>query len=608
MDSPVEVTRRQVLWGAGLLAVGVVVGLAAGTQALAAALRYARPLGDPWGHVGGVPVYAPWSLLLWRSRFGAAAPHAVDMAQVVAGFVVAVVVAVPAAVAIRLRRGAGYADAHGTAGWAADRDLKARGLLEDSGVVLCQTADATVEAVARGGLRQRRAGRLVRDASGLHVLVYAPSGSGKTVAICIPTLLSWTSSVLVWDTKRELWQQTAGWRSTFSRCIRYEPTAPDSDRYNPLAEIRKGTANEIRDTEAIAEMLADPDGKGDEGGGNDNARHFRESAQTLLKIALLHTLYAEENKSLPGVHALLADPERDKVKVLERMGSTLHLGDRVHPVVARGVRSMLNRSATELSGVFSTADVALGPYSSDPLLGRAVSGHDFRIRDLMHGGVPTSLYLVVPPSDLSRLRPLMRILLNQIVRRLTEENTGGGGEAPRHRLLCLLDEFPTLGRMPVISDGIAYFRAFSIKLLLITQSVKQLAERYGEKNSIVDNCDLRLTYHANDPETGKYVSETLGTRTYVTRRESVSQERGGVMGKEQTSTSSQEHARALMTPDEVQRLPRNEAILFGGGGHPYRGKKVVWFDDKRFKARAAVPPPTPGEVTPRTARAEGSRS
>jgi type IV secretion system protein VirD4 len=569
------------------------LALAAETHFVAAAIKDPRRLGEPLARPAGIPMFPPWAVFAWRSHFAGASPRVFARAETVRWCTALAVVGLAGALQVRLGRRRRAAETYGTARWGTTRELRGRGLLEDAGLVLCQTEEAVVNRLRRGGFQQRRAGRLVRDNSGLHVFVYAPSGSGKTVAISVPSLLTWTESVCVWDTKRELWQLTAGWRSQFSRCIRFEPTSRSSDRYNPLAEIRKGTDWEVRDTQAVAEMLADPEGKGDEdgGAGGGNEKHFRLSAQKLIEALILHVLYAEPDKTLPGLARFVSDPARSQFQVLEHMMQTRHLGDRAHPAVAAAAREMMNRSEAELSGVFSTTAVALGPYSSDPVLARAVSASDFRIRDLMHGKVPTSLYLVSPPSDLSRLRPVIRLLLNQIGKRLTEENVGGGGAPYKHRLLFLLDEFPTLGRMHLFADGIAYFRGYGIKLLLICQSVKQLAERYGDKNSIVDNCDLRLTYHANDVETAEYVSKALGTMTYEKETESVSGERGTLFGREQASRSTQDHSRPLMTPDEVQRLPRDQAILFGGGAAPYRAKKVIYYDDPRFRERAAVPPP-----------------
>ena len=116
---------------------------------------------------------------------------------------------------------------------------------------------------------------------------------------------------------------------------------------------------------------------------------------------------------------------------------------------------MLNKSENELSGVFSTAMACLGLYR-DPVVARNTAESDFRIADLMNGDAPASLYLVVPPSDLARTRPLIRLVLNQIGRRLTESMEFGGKAAYRHRLLLLLDEFPSLGKLDFFETALAF--------------------------------------------------------------------------------------------------------------------------------------------------------
>ena len=92
----------------------------------------------------------------------------------------------------------------------------------------------------------------------------------------------------------------------------------------------------------------------------------------------------------------------------------------MHPVVASAAREVLNKSDNERSGVLSTAMslpracIATRPWPT------VTSSCDWRIADLVEGKAPVSLYLVVPPSDISRTKPLIRLVLNQIGRRLTE--------------------------------------------------------------------------------------------------------------------------------------------------------------------------------------------
>ena len=89
-------------------------------------------------------------------------------------------------------------------------------------------------------------------------------------------------------------------------------------------------------------------------------------------------------------------------------------------------------SGNERSGVLSTAMSFLGLYR-DPTVAETTSACEWRIADLMDAERPVSLFLVIPPSDISRTKPLVRLILNQIGRRLTERLEGEPGKRVRCR-------------------------------------------------------------------------------------------------------------------------------------------------------------------------------
>ena len=264
--------------------------------------------------------------------------------------------------------------------------------------------------------------------------------------------------------------------------------------------------SEVKDTQNVADILVDSTGE------KETRDHWQTTAHALLCGAILHVLYAEADKTLAGVAAFLSNPACTQQQTLERMLTTCHLESGPHPVVAQAAREMLNKSDNELSGVISTAMACLGLYR-DPVVARNTAASDFRIADLMNAAAPVSLYLVVPRSDLARTRPIIRLMLNQIGRRLTESMEVGGKTAYRHRLLLLLDEFPSLGRLEFFESALGYLAGYGLKAFLIAQSLNQLEKAYGPNNSILDNCHIRLTYAANDDRTAKRVSDLLGQST-----------------------------------------------------------------------------------------------
>jgi type IV secretion system protein VirD4 len=558
----------------------LLAGSAAGTQYLARTFAYAPALGSPVASVAGASLYPPFAWYTWQKRWGNQAPKPFGVALGICfGSLI-----VGLGVALRLRGGSGMPDAtgaYGTARWSKTEELAAHQMLGEQGIVLCQTADADLRRGA-GGWKQHRPGRLIRHDGPEHAIAFAPTRSGKGVGVVVPTLLSWLGSVIVYDTKRENWDLTAGWRKKFSHCLRFDPTTRHSVRFNPLMEVRPHPLD-VRDAQNIAEILVNPDTT------QEQRDHWKLTGHAFLVAVILHVLYAEADKSLAGVLHFLTDPARQLLEQLHLMLETRHLPDGPHPAVAGGAREMLNRSENERSGVLSTAISFLALYR-DPLIAANTSVSDFALADIMCAESPVSLYLVVPPSDFDRTRPVMRLLLNFFGRRLTEyldEVDGPGGlRQKRHRLLYLIDEFPSLGRMPFFVTSLAFLAGYRIKCLLIAQSLNQLDQSYGRDNPILDNCHIRLTYGANDERTAKRISDLIGQASLMKVQLSESK-REGLLAAPQINRSYQEHGRPLKTPDELLSLPFEEAILMVGNLRPYLAKKVIFYDDPRFKDRVS---------------------
>jgi type IV secretion system protein VirD4 len=423
----------------------------------------------------------------------------------------------------------------------------------------------------------RLGGRYLRHNGPEHVLCFAPTRSGKGVGLVIPTLLTWPYSTIVHDIKGENFQLTSGFRVQFGSVLLFDPTNPASAAYNPLLEIRKGD-NEVRDAQNIADILVDPEGA------LERRNHWEKTSHSLLVGALLHILYAEADKTLAGVANFLSDPSRPIEATLNAMLATPHLGERPHPVVASAARELLNKSENERSGVLSTTMSFLGLYR-DPVVAKVTGRSDWHIRDLVEGVRPISLYLVVPPSDIARTKPLMRLVLNQIGRRLTESLDT---DRRRQKLLLMLDEFAALGRLDFFESQLAFMAGYGIRSFLITQSLNQLERAYGANHAILDNCHIRIAFSTNDERTAKRVSDALGTATEMRAMKNYAGHRlspwlGHLM------VSRQETSRPLLTPGEVMQLSPNEAIVMVSGMRPVRAHKVRYYEDPQFQSRILKP-------------------
>ncbi|WP_238123109.1 MULTISPECIES: conjugal transfer protein TraG [unclassified Xanthobacter] len=551
-------SATRVLWGQ-IIVVFTIVLLAVwgATQWTAWRLGFQAQLGAPWFEIAGLPVYPPPALFWWWYFYDAYAPAIFVEGGAIAASGGLLAGAVAIFMSIIRAREATDVRTFGSARWAEREEVAAAGLLGDDGVVL--------------GRYERD---YLRHDGAEHVLCFAPTRSGKGTGLVVPTLLTWPGSAIVHDIKGENWELTAGLRARFGQVLLFDPTNANSAAYNPLLEVRRGEW-EVRDVQNVADVLVDPEGS------LEKRNHWEKTSHSLLVGAILHVLYAEQDKTLAGVAAFLSDPRRPIESTLSAMMTTPHLGDKgPHPVIASAARELLNKSDNERSGVLSTAMSFLGLYR-DPIVAAVTARCDWRIADLVSGERPTTLYLVVPPSDISRTKPLVRLVLNQIGRRLTEDLHA---KDRRHRLLLMLDEFPALGRLDFFESALAFMAGYQIKAFLIAQSLNQIERSYGANNSVLDNCHVRISFATNDERTARRVSDALGTATEMRAMQNYAGHRlAPWLGHLMVSRS--ETARPLLTPGEVMQLPASDEIVMVAGVPPIRAKKARYYEDARFQER-----------------------
>ncbi|KAA3513726.1 IncP-type conjugal transfer protein TraG [Agrobacterium vitis] len=556
-------SATKILWGQILTVFLIVLMTTWGaTQWTAWRLGFQPQLGQPWFELAGWPIYYPPAFFWWWYFYDAYAPPIFVEGGMIAASGGFIAIAVAIGMSVWRAREAKNVATYGSARWAEPEEVKAAGLLDQDGVVLGRLDRA-----------------YLRHDGPEHVLCFAPTRSGKGVGLVVPSLLTWPGSAIVHDIKGENWTLTAGFRSRHGRVLLFDPTDARSAAYNPLLEVRRGEW-EVRDVQNIADILVDPEGS------LDKRNHWEKTSHALLVGAILHVLYAEKDKTLAGVAAFLSDPKRPIESTLAAMMKTAHLGDAgPHPVIASAARELLNKSDNERSGVLSTAMSFLGLYR-DPVVAEVTRRCDWRITDIVGSKRLTTLYLVVPPSDINRTKPLIRLILNQIGRRLTEDLQARGG---RHRLLLMLDEFPALGRLDFFESALAFMAGYGLKSFLIAQSLNQIEKAYGPNNSILDNCHVRVSFATNDERTAKRVSDALGTATEMKAMKNYAGHRlSPWLGHLMVSRS--ETARPLLTPGEIMQLPPADEIVMVAGTPPIRAKKARYFDDARFQERILPPP------------------
>lgn len=594
---------RGPLFTATVLSGTAILASAAATQYIAYRLGYHPALGTPWiGHVYAPWAWAQWAQAPWMADAKAPFQHVVMAGLAVAGLTMFALIGRSNA---RRRKPVQHHGIHGTGRFQTPEEIA-------GGELMARDGKAHAGIYVGGWTDAEGAVHYLRHDGPEHVMVIAPTRSGKGVGNILPTLLSWLHSALVYDEKGELWTLTAGWRAreAGNTVLRWEPGAETgSAGFNFLEEVRLRTLHEVGDAQAIALAICDPKGEGLE-----TKDHWTKSAWALISATILHILYRAETTgdvgTLADIGAILSDPDNPSDELWEDMRNNCWgpNGTRHMPVAQAG-QDMAERNEKERKSVLSSAKVFLTIYL-DPLVERNSRRSDFRLMDLMNDARPVSLYIVTRGTDKERLRPLVRLLLTLALRRLMgEELTYRDGQAMmphRHRLLALIDEFPSLGRMEIIEGSLPKAAGWGIKFMLAAQDRGQLFQAYGQYQSITGNCHIRIVYAPNEGSTADWISHDIGGTTLVKEDVTESGARSGFL--KNVSRTYHEVKRPVMTPDEIMALrkPRKDEegrivesgqmVIFQAGERPILGTQILYYSDGVFSARSRIPAPPSGTL------------
>lgn len=433
---------------------------------------------------------------------------------------------------------------------------------------------ATADDIERAGLRVKQGMLLGVDDIGYfvadgfqHALLFAPTGAGKGVGFVIPNLLFWEHSVVVHDIKLENHQLTSGWRAKQGQEIYvWEPSNPDgiSHCYNPIDWVSKKPGQRVDDVQKIANLILPK-------------QDFWENEARSLFLGVVLVLLADPNRTKSFGEVVRTMRSDDVVYNLAVSLDTM--GQDIHPVGYMNVAAFLQKADKERSGVISTMNSSLELWAN-PLIDAATASSDFNVLEFKKK--KTTVYVGLTPDNIQRLQKLMQVFYQQATEFLSRKMPNLKEEP--YGVMFLLDEFPTLGKMETFKAGIAYFRGYRVRLFLIIQDTQQLKGTYEEAgmNSFLSNSTFRITYAANNYETANLISQLCGNKTV----EQVSRGKSGVglnfSGMSQNISSV---SRALLLPQEVIQLPRDEQIVLIESFPPIRSKKIFYYQDKFFTKR-----------------------
>jgi len=379
-----------------------------------------------------------------------------------------------------------------------------------------------------------------------HVLVVGGVGSGKSSCIAIPTLRSWNDSVFAIDIKGELYDKTKNYRPNIKV---FNPLNENSYGYDPFYYLR-ASRNPIQEARAIAQALIPlpPDTK---------EPFWIENAQNILTGAILH--FYSDLSFIDTLKEIQLNSPQKLIEILLNSNNEK---------VWLCVRNFIDMDIKTLSGIYSEINKTIAPLATDDDVVSALSRKKIIIpADLEYGN---DIYIQISEHLLNQWKNLLTLIVNQFLTFFEKRS-----EITATPILFLLDEFPRLGKVPAIMNGLATLRSKKISICLIVQSLAQLDLIYGfnERKVISDTCAYKAILGATDADTQEYFSRLVGT--YDKTMTSYGEHREGYLPfKTGRNTFTSEQEKRIIKPEEFATL--KDIVLLTPFGYS-RIEKVPYY-------------------------------
>lgn len=435
--------------------------------------------------------------------------------------------------------------------------------------------------------------------------VTSETRGGKGIGIVIPNLLHYSHSLINTDPKMENYLKTAGFREKVLKQKVYlfnpggtmpehstDQSAPlQSHRYNPCTYIRRDPRFMYKDILIIAEVLVPKPVKDTSG----TSGFFADSAQKLFTGLMLYMVETEQERDLtdtsqkttisnlfrlttPKNGKTLAEWIKEEIELREQQNET-RLSENCKTLLL----GFANGNAKTGADIVATLTAPLGVFL-DPVVEAATSNDDFYLTDLRKQRI--TVYVGIAPQDVSPLSRLLNLFYSQLIAVNLQQGLPENNPLLKYQCLMLLDEFPALGYVKAIIDGVPYMAGYNLRLLIIMQSPAQIAQIYGTEaaRTFFTNFNTQISFTCSDDKDAEEISKRIGYETFKAKSKSHSSGRG-----KGTSQSISDQRRAVLLPQELTILPYEKCIIKQSGKLPIMADKIMYYQDEVLKERAHLP-------------------
>ena len=399
-----------------------------------------------------------------------------------------------------------------------------------------------------------------------HVLVFAPSGSGKTRSIAIPNLLNYPYSIVCNDVKFTLFDTTSGFRETKlgNACFCFAPSRQTgvTHRYNPFDFISSEKQHRMTDIQRMAHIFI-PD--------NPKDPIWGQTSRQLFKALVLYLLDSPDRKITFGEINRLVKQDQFDMWLKQELDETDHYDAEFY----RNGYSYIN-TPDKTRGNVLISFIGHFELFDDPIVDAATSGSDFDLRDIRRKKM--TIYVGFTDEDMERLSPLLTLFWQQLISFMIKKIPDIKQEP--YPVLCLIDEFSSLGRLERLRRSLKLLREYRVRCILMFQYIAQTYEKYShDEAKAFTNIKTKVAYTTEDLNDAEFISKMLGTRTKRVVTHSVSSQQNGSSNSKNVSYQ----AIPLLRPDELMKLPPYVSLIIRSGSAPVKARQWIWYKEPSMK-------------------------
>ncbi|WP_095204597.1 type IV secretory system conjugative DNA transfer family protein [Mesorhizobium carmichaelinearum] len=424
---------------------------------------------------------------------------------------------------------------------------------------------------------------------GTHGLVFAGSGSYKTVSVCVPTMLGYRGPIVTLDPSAELAPMLTGARTAMGRRVVSIDPLKGTGAFNALDWLKKDSPLIDGDIRAVVDWVCGERSAATRDTHASSGKAFFEGrgkaiVETLLSDIVFDNNLAEAKRNLVTLAERLALPEKKMRAELERIHeqSSSHRGKHL-------AGQLMGLVAETFSGVYGNMSEQT-EWLANPAYARLVSGNSFATADLVAGNL--DLFVNIPMKVLESTPALARVVVGALLNAVYEAD----GSLPGGRIVFLLDEVARLGYMNSLARARDAGRKYGITLVMLYQSEGQLREQWGEggKASWFESASWRSYAAIGSLEQARAVSEALGEHGVIFNSETRNRGKSArplEIGTASTGASEQksERGRRLATVSEILADTRaDEQFIFVQGRKPLRCGRAIYFRRPEMVAKVAA--------------------